>query len=117
VGALSGAVQGGSVRALAVASARRLANLPDLPTVAETSSGFEAVGWFVLSGPAKMPLTIVQKVNQDLNRVLGQQELKQRFQDLGAVARPMSPEETSKFIRKEEQVWRPLARQMGLSAQ
>jgi len=117
VGALSGAVQGGSVRALAVASARRLANLPDLPTVAETSSGFEAVGWFVLSGPVKMPLTIVQKVNQDLNRVLGQQGLKQRFQDLGAVARPMSPEETSEFIRKEEQVWRPLARQMGLSAQ
>ena len=59
VGALTGAVQGGSVKPLAVASARRLPNLPDLPTVDETIPGFEAVGWFVLSAPAKTPSAVV----------------------------------------------------------
>jgi tripartite-type tricarboxylate transporter receptor subunit TctC len=117
VGALTGAVQGGAVKPLAVASARRLPNVPDLPTVAETIPGFEAIGWFVLSAPAKTPSAVVQRVNQDLNWVLGQPHLVKHFQDLGAFARPMSPEGTSAFIRKEEQVWRPLVRQMGLSAQ
>jgi tripartite-type tricarboxylate transporter receptor subunit TctC len=117
VGALSGAVQGGSVKPLAVASARRLPNLPDLPTVAETSPGFEAIGWFVLSGPAMTPTDIVHKINQDLNRVLAQPELARRFEDLGAFARAMSPKEVIEFIRKEEQVWRPLVRQMGLNTQ
>jgi tripartite-type tricarboxylate transporter receptor subunit TctC len=117
VGALSGAVQSGSVKALGVASARRLTNLPDLPTVAETSPGFEAVGWFVLSGPSKIPHDLVQTINHDLNRVLAGAELKQKLQDLGASARPISPNETAEFIRKEELVWRPLVRQMGLSAE
>ena len=59
----------------------------------------------------------VRKVNQDLNMVLSQPGLKQRFRDLGAFVRPMSPAETAEFIRKEEQVWRPLVRQLGLAAQ
>jgi tripartite-type tricarboxylate transporter receptor subunit TctC len=117
IGALTGSVQGGSVKPLAVASARRLPNLPDLPTVDETIPGFEAVGWFALSAPAKTPSAVVQKVNQDLNRVLGQPGLVKKFHDLGAFARPMSPQDTSAFIRKEEQVWRPLVRAMGLAAQ
>ena len=55
VGALTGAVRGGSVKPLAVASARRLQSLPDVPTASETIPGFEAMGWFVLSAPAKIP--------------------------------------------------------------
>ena len=117
VGALTGAVQGGSVKPLAVASARRLSNLPNLPTVAETIPGFEAIGWFVMSAPVKTPSAIVEQVNRDLNRVLGQPELLDKFQDLGAFARPMSSEETSAFIHKEEQIWRPLVREMDLAAQ
>jgi tripartite-type tricarboxylate transporter receptor subunit TctC len=117
VGALAGAVRGGSVKALAVASPKRLPTLPDLPTVAETVPGFTALGWFVLSAPAGTPAAIVRKVNQDLNAVLAQPELRKKFQDLGAFARLLSPEETATFIRSEEQVWRPLVRQIGLAAQ
>lgn len=116
VGALAGAVQGGSVKPLAVASAQRLPTMPDVPTVSEFSPGFEAIGWFVLAAPGKTPTNIVEKVNSDLNKVLVQPGPMQRFQELGAFARPMSTEDTSKFIRKEEQVWRPLVRQMGLTA-
>ena len=117
VGALSGSVSGGSVKALAVASTRRLPNIPDLPTVAETIAGFEALGWFVLSGPAKIPSQTVQRLNHDLNTALAQPALQQKLLALGAFARPMTPEDTVAFIRKEEQVWRPLVRQMGLAAQ
>jgi tripartite-type tricarboxylate transporter receptor subunit TctC len=110
---LAGAVQAGSIRPLAVASAKRLPNLPDLPTVAETSPGFTAMGWFVLLAPAGTPAAIVQKVNRDLAKVLEQPDFQKRFQDLGTFVRPMSPAETTEFIRGEQQLWRPLARELA----
>jgi tripartite-type tricarboxylate transporter receptor subunit TctC len=116
VGALAGAVQGGTVKPLAVASQQRVPTLPDVPTVAETAPGFEALGWFVLSGPAKLSPEIIRKVNQDLNKVLAQPTLVQKFLALGAFARPMRPDQTVAFIRNEERVWRPLVRQIGLDA-
>jgi tripartite-type tricarboxylate transporter receptor subunit TctC len=115
VGALAGAVQSGSVTPLAVASAARLPSLPDLPTVGETVPDFTAMGWFVLMAPRGTPESIVRKVNDDLNTVLGEAELRQRLQDLGAFVRTMSPEETATFIRREQESWRPLVRQVGLA--
>jgi tripartite-type tricarboxylate transporter receptor subunit TctC len=105
------------VKALAVASPRRLPNMPELPAVAETIPGFEALGWFVLSGPARIPSRVAQRVNQDLNKALAEPALKDKLLAIGAFARPMTPEDTVAFIRKEEQVWRPLVRQLGLAAQ
>jgi tripartite-type tricarboxylate transporter receptor subunit TctC len=112
---LAGAIQAGSIKPLAVASAKRLPNFPDLPTVAETSPGFAAMGWFVLLAPAGTPEATVRKVNRDLAKVLEQPEFQKRFQDLGTFVRPMSPTETTEFIRSEQQLWRPLVRQLGTS--
>jgi tripartite-type tricarboxylate transporter receptor subunit TctC len=117
VGALKGAAEGGSIKPLAVASPDRLPNLPNLPTAAETVPGFSALGWFALMAPARTPEAVVRKVNGDLNKVLAKPELKQRFQDLGAFVRPMSPAQTGAFIAKEQQAWRPLVRQISLRAQ
>jgi tripartite-type tricarboxylate transporter receptor subunit TctC len=117
VGALAGAIQGGSVRPIAVASSARVPNLPNVPTVAETIPGFAALGWFVLMAPARTPEAIVRKVNEDLNKILARPDLRQRFQELGAFVRPMSPAQTAEFIAKEQQVWRPLVRQIGLATQ
>jgi tripartite-type tricarboxylate transporter receptor subunit TctC len=114
VGALAGAVQSGSVTPLAVASTMRLPTLPNLPTVAETVPGFSAMGWFVLMAPRGTSEAIVHKVNGDLNTVLGEAELRQRLQELGAFVRTMSPGETAAFIRREQESWRPLVRQVGL---
>jgi tripartite-type tricarboxylate transporter receptor subunit TctC len=115
VGALTGAMQSGSVTPLAVASATRLPSLPDLPTVAELVPDFTAMGWFALMAPRGTPDAIVRKVNEDLNAVLGEAELRQRLQELGAFARTMSPGETATFIRREQERWRPLVRQVGLT--
>ena len=115
VGALSGLAQAGAIFPLAVASAARIPSLPDLPTVAEAVPGFMAMGWFVMMAPSATPESIVHKVNQDLNVVLANPELRQKLQDLGAFARIMSPAETTAFIRSEQDTWKPLVNQVGLS--
>jgi tripartite-type tricarboxylate transporter receptor subunit TctC len=69
----------------------------------------------VLMAPRRTPDAIVRKVNEDLNAVLGEAELRQRLQEVGAFVRTMSPDETATFIRREQENWRPLVRQVGLT--
>lgn len=115
LGPLLGAIQGGSLKAIAVASAQRLPNLPDLPTVAETIPGFVATGWFPLLAPAGTPDWIVRKVGHDLRTVLDYPELRQKLADLTTFTRPMSPAETTEFIRREQELWQPVVKQIGVS--
>jgi tripartite-type tricarboxylate transporter receptor subunit TctC len=118
--AVAGPIQSGSLKALAVASPTRLPNFPDLPTVAEEVSGlegFEARGWFALTAPARASEAIIRKVSQDLRAVLQQSEVQMKFQALGTYARPMSPAATAEFIRREQELWRPLVRQVGVIPQ
>jgi tripartite-type tricarboxylate transporter receptor subunit TctC len=106
-------MQSGQIRALAVASTKRLADLPDLPTVAEAVPGFAAMGWFPLLAPTGTPQPIVDKVNTDLRTILAQAELQKRFLAVGTFVRPMSPQQTSDFIANEQKVWRPVVRAIG----
>jgi tripartite-type tricarboxylate transporter receptor subunit TctC len=117
IGALNGAMQSGSLKALAVASSKRLPNFPDLPAATETVPGLEAMGWFALLAPAGTPEPIVRQVNKDLWTVLDLPELRKSFQDLGTFVRTMSPAETTQFIRNEQQVWRPIVRSLNLAQQ
>ena len=113
-GALAGAVKAGTVKPLAVASSARLSNYPELPTVSETIPGFAAVGWVALAAPSGTPTGLIRKISDDLNAALSDPALVGQFQDLGAVARPMTSAQTQEFIRSEQQLWRPVVRQMGL---
>jgi tripartite-type tricarboxylate transporter receptor subunit TctC len=115
LGPFLGAIQGGSLKALAVASAQRLPNFPDLPTVGETIPGFIATGWFPLLAPAGTPDGTVRKVGEDLRAVLDQPAVRQRLADLGTFVRPMSPAETTEFIRREQELWRPVVKRIGVS--
>jgi len=114
VGALSSAIKAGTVTPLAVASPTRLADYPDLPTVAESSPGFAAVGWMVLSAPAGTAPDIVQRVSTDLGAALTDPGLQRRFQSLGALVRTMTPAQTERYIAEQQQLWRPLVRRLGL---
>ena len=105
---LAGAISGGSVKALAVASEQRLPTHPGLPTVAETLPGFMAMGWFALMAPPKTPEVIARKVSDDLRTILERPELKQRFFDLGTYQRPMSPAELASFIADQQRIWKPV---------
>ena len=110
---LAGAIEAGTVLPLAVASPKRVADFPNLPTVAETLPGFEAGGWQVLVAPVGTPETIVQKVNRDLIKALSEPETRARLARLGRDERPLSPAETLAFIQGEQQTWAPILQQIG----
>jgi tripartite-type tricarboxylate transporter receptor subunit TctC len=108
---VASAIATGTVRPLAVASHERLALLSDLPTVAETLPGFEAVGWQVLVAPAGTADAIVRKVNAELIAVLTDAEIRSRLAQIGRYERAMSPSETLAFIHREQQRWAPIVAQ------
>jgi tripartite-type tricarboxylate transporter receptor subunit TctC len=114
---LRGAIDGGTVKVLAVTATQRLPDFPDLPTVAEVLPGFAASGWYALMAPTGTPDQIVQKVSRDLRVVLGQPEVQEKIRKLGAYVRPTSPAETAAFIRSEQQLWTPLVKQLLVAAQ
>jgi tripartite-type tricarboxylate transporter receptor subunit TctC len=114
---LRGAIEAGSLKALAVATPSRLPNYPTLPTVAETIPGFRASGWSVLVAPAGTPDDVIRKINVDLREVLQSPEMKRQFEQQGTLANPLSPEETGEFIRSEQNLWHPVLRQVGFEPQ
>ena len=105
---IAGAVQSNSVKAIAVASARRLAEFPDLPTVAETIPDFSATGWQVLVAPPGTPEAIIRKVSEDLHKVVSDPELKKKIAVRGSYTRAMSPAEATAFVQAEQRKWRPV---------
>jgi putative tricarboxylic transport membrane protein len=109
---LSGAIQSGSIKPLAVTSAKRLPRFPDVPAVAEFIPGFSVTAWFVLMAPAKTPPDIVQLLSRDLRAAVDQPQLQEKFDTLGAYVRPTSPAETADFIREQQTSWWPIARQV-----
>jgi tripartite-type tricarboxylate transporter receptor subunit TctC len=110
---LAGAIQAGSLKALAVGSVRRLPDFPDLPTVAETIPGFNAVGWQVLVAPLGTPEAVVRKASEDLRKVVTDPEVKAQLARRGSYPRPMSPAEVAAFIQGEQQQWWPLLQQLA----
>lgn len=107
----------GPLKAVAVTAPSRVPGFPNVPTVSETIPGFVAVGWFALLAPAGTSEAIVRKVSRDLNDVLAEEGVKKRFGGLGVFSRPMSPDEMSGFIRRERDMWRPVIKGAGLTAE
>lgn len=112
---LAGAIQAGNLVPLAVASAERLPDFPNLPTVAETLPGFLATGWQVLVFPAGTPDALVQQANKDLNAMLAEPEVKTMIARLGRYQRPMSVAETLAFIQSEQQRWAPVQKRLSVT--
>jgi tripartite-type tricarboxylate transporter receptor subunit TctC len=112
IAGIGGALQGGTLIALAVASDRRLNNYPGVPTVSETLPDFVSKGWLALMAPAGTPDAIISKVNADLRTVLAQSDLVEKFAAIGTYPQPLSPAETARFIRAEQELWWPIVRQV-----
>ncbi len=110
---IAGAIDAGNAVPLAVASAGRLAVSPNLPTVAETLPGFEAVGWQVLMAPPGTPDAVIQKVNADVIKAMSDPEAKKKLAALGRDDRSMSAAQTLTFIQGEQQKWAPIVQQIG----
>jgi tripartite-type tricarboxylate transporter receptor subunit TctC len=108
VPAMRGAIEGGQLKALAVATQKRLPNFPNLPTVAETLPGFEAVGWLAMMAPPGTPAALARKISDDMRNVLAQPEFRKRYEDLGTYIRLTTPEELTVFIREQQRIWGPV---------
>ena len=91
---IAGAIDAGNAVPLAVGSAGRLAVSPNLPTVAETLPGFEAVGWQVLMAPPGTPDAIIAKVNADVIKAMTDPETQKKLAALGRDDRRMSAAQT-----------------------
>jgi tripartite-type tricarboxylate transporter receptor subunit TctC len=89
----------GQVRVIAVTSAQRAPNLPDVPTVAETLPGYEFFSWYGLWGPAQLPATIVERLNTETNKALA--EMKDRLVEQGLSVSPGSPQDFEAFQRAD----------------
>ena len=101
------AFRGGRVKILGIGSERRIAQAPDIPTVAESGlPGYEAVTWFGLFGPAKLPRDIVMKLNGEVAKIFADPDFRAHFLDPQMFqAMPGSPEEFAAYIKKERAKW------------
>jgi tripartite-type tricarboxylate transporter receptor subunit TctC len=113
---IAGVVASGEINLLAIASAARLPNYPDTPTISETIAGFTSSGWSILVAPRGTPAAVVQKINGDLRMSLAQPALIRKFEEMGDYTRPMTPSELSSFVRSERELWGPIVRQIGITA-
>jgi len=114
---VAGVISSGEIKLIAIASAERLPNYPDTPTIAETVPGFTSSGWSILVAPHGTPAAVVHKINDDLRTALARPALIRKFEEQGNYTRPMTPTELSDFVGSERALWGPIVRQIGIAAQ
>ena len=113
--ALTSYIKGGQVKALATSTAQRQADMPDVPSLAESFPGFEYTGWNALFAPAGTPTDIVAVDARDVEAVLAQREVSQRLASLGSMAEAkMSVAEFDAFMRNERERWAKLVKTLGI---
>lgn len=111
-------IRTGRLKALGVGSAKRVAVLPDVPTIAEAGvPGYEATNWWGILAPAGTPAAVVQRLHKELAVIVASAETKKRFEAEGAEAVQMSPEEFGKFIAAETAKWAKVVKEAGIRAE
>ena len=104
----------GRVRALGVTGSKRVAVLPEVPTIAEAGvPGYEAMTWNGIVAPAGMPRAMIDRLNTELNRALAEPGLQQKLAAIGAEPAGGTPAEFAKFIRSEYAKWGDVVRRSG----
>jgi tripartite-type tricarboxylate transporter receptor subunit TctC len=111
-------VQSGKARALGVTSAKRSAQLPDVPTMIESGvPDYVVTSWYGMCAPAGTPNSVLEKLHADLMRTLQAPELQQRLADLVIETAPTSREEFAAFIRSELERWGKVVKEARIPLQ
>jgi tripartite-type tricarboxylate transporter receptor subunit TctC len=107
-------IRSGAARGLAVTATSRLKAFPDVPTFAEGGHpDLVAITWFALSGPAKLPKDIVDKLNREVVRIMALPEVRQRLERDEITTEPLSPDAFTKLVTDEITKWTPIAKASG----
>ena len=109
-------VKSGRLRAIGVTSAKRLSGI-DVPAVAETYPGYEAIGWFQIIVPAGTPAAIVERINADVNRITASPEVTARLGDMGVYPRQDSVAGAHEFFVQQQGAMKRLVNELGVQAQ
>ena len=108
-------IKAGKLVAFAVTSPQRLAQLPDVPTVAEAGlAGYDSTGWFGVVAPAGTPDAIVKRLNAEIVGALNDEQIKTSMRNLGVEPAPTTPEQFDAYIRSETQKWAKVIRQANI---
>jgi tripartite-type tricarboxylate transporter receptor subunit TctC len=110
-------VQGGKVKLLGVATAKRMPSLPDVPTIAETLPGFESAAWFAVVAPPGTSKKIVEKINADINEALRDPAVAKRMGAMSAQIVGGSTQETARFFRSEVDRWHKVIKAANIKLQ
>ena len=109
-------VQAGKLRAIAVTTTKRVATIPDIPTVSETGlPGFDVVGWFGIFAPAGTPRPVIARLNKEINDALRQPDTQQRFATQGLIPGGGTPEELGAFLKAEIAKWGALIKEARIA--
>lgn len=108
-------IRSGKFRALAITSATRSAQLPEVPTMTEAGVPMQVTAWFGLLAPAGTPDAVVERIQQSARRAMQTAEVHQRFADLGGVPGGETPAEYDAFIAQERKSWAQIVKAAGLS--
>ena len=110
-------IRSGKVRGLATLGTQRTQSAPDLPTMAEQGvAGYDAVGWFGLAGPTGMPADIVDRLANEVGRVMRLAEVREKSLALGAEPAPGTPAQFAAFIRAEIPKWAAVIKKGNIKA-
>ena len=107
-------VRAGKLRALGVTTKTRIQALPDVPPIADTLPGYEATQWFCVLAPAGTPRAIIDRLHQELVRVLHAPDLKERLAGEGVEALGTTPEELASYIKSETEKWAQVIKAAGI---
>jgi tripartite-type tricarboxylate transporter receptor subunit TctC len=110
-------VRAGKLRALAVTGATRWEGLPDIPTIADFVSGYEATSLFGLGAPKQTPAEIIERLNREINAALDDPNLKTRLVDLGGTLLAGSPADFGKLIADDTEKWGKVIRAANIKAE
>ena len=116
--ALSAYIANNQIKPLAVSTAQRVPNLPQVPSLSDTFPGFEYAGWNGLFAPANTPADVVNRVNRDIQTLLRQPEVVQRLAALGSIADSgMGTAAFAAFMKAERERWAGIVKAIGIKAE
>ncbi len=110
-------IRSGKLRALAVSTAERAEQLPNVPALAEFLPGFEASAWVGISVPRNTPADVIERLNKEINAGLADPKIKTRLVDLGGAVFPTTPASFTKHVADETEKWGKVVRAANIKAE